>query len=82
MRSASPAWLVRPSPNLTTVALAPALRRMRAVRRPGAPPALQGTNPIPDFRAIVSCQSIGAGGTAAITNVSTAYRPGGDCHRR
>ena len=35
------------------------------------PPALQGTNPFPDFRALVSCQSIGAGNTAAITNVST-----------
>jgi len=35
------------------------------------PPNLQGTNPFPDFRALVSCQSIGAGNTAAITNVST-----------
>jgi hypothetical protein len=35
------------------------------------PPALQGTNPFPDFRALVSCQSIGAGNTATITNVST-----------
>ncbi len=43
--------------------------------QPPVPPALQGTNPIPDFRAIVSCQSIGAGGTAAITNVSTAQFP-------
>ena len=43
--------------------------------RPPVPPALQGTNPIPDFRAIVSCQSIGAGGTATITNVSTAQFP-------
>jgi hypothetical protein len=39
------------------------------------PPALQGTNPIPDFRAIVSCQSIGAGGTATVANVSTAPFP-------
>lgn len=39
------------------------------------PPALQGTNPIPDFRAIVSCQSIAADGTASITNVSTAQFP-------
>jgi len=39
------------------------------------PPALQSSNPIPDFRAIVSCQSIGAGGTATITNVSTAQFP-------
>src|SRR6266516_2348260 len=35
------------------------------------PPALQGTNPFPDFRALVSCQSIGAGNTATVTNVST-----------
>lgn len=39
------------------------------------PPALQGTNPIPGFRAIVSCQSIGPGGTATVTNVSTAQFP-------
>ena len=38
-------------------------------------PALQGTNPIPAFRAIVSCQSIGTDGTAAITNVSTDQFP-------
>ena len=38
-------------------------------------PALQGTNPIPDFRAIVSCQSIGADGTATVANVSTAPFP-------
>lgn len=43
--------------------------------QPPVPPALQGTNPIPDFRAIVSCQSIGAGGTATVTNVSTAPFP-------
>jgi hypothetical protein len=43
--------------------------------QPPVPPALQGTNPIPDFRAIVSCQSISAGGTATITNVSTAQFP-------
>jgi hypothetical protein len=35
------------------------------------PPALQGTNPFPDFRAIVSCQSIGAGDTATVANIST-----------
>ncbi len=39
------------------------------------PPALRGTNPVPDFRAIVSCQTIGAGGTATVTNVSTAQFP-------
>src|SRR6266851_7436322 len=39
------------------------------------PPALEGVNPVPGFRAIVSCQSIGAGGAATITNVSTAQFP-------
>jgi hypothetical protein len=39
------------------------------------PAALQGTNPVPDFAAIVSCQSIGAGGTATISDVSTAQFP-------
>jgi hypothetical protein len=39
------------------------------------PPQLQGTNPIHDFKAIVSCQTIGAGGTATITNVSTGDFP-------
>jgi hypothetical protein len=43
--------------------------------QPPVPPALRGTNPIADFRAIVSCQSIGAGNTATITNVSTAEFP-------
>src|SRR5262249_42315923 len=38
---------------------------------PSVPPALRGVNPIPDFRAIVSCQSIGAGNTATMVNVST-----------
>jgi hypothetical protein len=39
------------------------------------PPALQGTNPIPGFEAIVSCQTISATGAATITNVSTAPVP-------
>ena len=39
------------------------------------PANLQGINPIPDFKAIVSCQTIGAGGTATITNVSTGQFP-------
>jgi hypothetical protein len=39
------------------------------------PPALQGTNPVPDFKAIVSCQSISAAGAADIANVSTAQFP-------
>jgi hypothetical protein len=43
--------------------------------RPPVPPNLQGTNPIPHFVAIVSCQTIGAGGTATITNVSSGQFP-------
>jgi hypothetical protein len=39
--------------------------------QPPVPPALQGINPIPAFRAIVSCQSIGAGNTATVVSVST-----------
>jgi hypothetical protein len=39
------------------------------------PPAQQGTNPVPDFRAIVSCQTIGADGTATVTNITTAQFP-------
>ena len=35
------------------------------------PPALQGTNPVTPFKAIVSCQTIGADGSATVTNVST-----------
>jgi len=43
--------------------------------RAPVPPNLQGINPIPDFTAIVSCQTIGADGTATITNVSTGQFP-------
>lgn len=39
------------------------------------PPSLQGTNPVPDFEAIVSCQSISTQGTATIANVSTGVFP-------
>jgi hypothetical protein len=39
--------------------------------QPSVPPALRLTNPFADFRALVSCQSIGPGNTAVITNVST-----------
>lgn len=42
---------------------------------PPVPANLQGTNPIPDFVAIVSCQTIGTDGTATITNVSTGQFP-------
>lgn len=43
--------------------------------RSPVPPAQQGTNPIPGFKAIVSCQSIDADGMASVTNVSTAQFP-------
>ncbi|MBO0785932.1 MAG: hypothetical protein J2P33_07645 [Actinobacteria bacterium] len=43
--------------------------------QPQVPPAQQGTNPIPAFEAIVSCQSIGTDGTATVSNVSTAQFP-------
>ena len=43
--------------------------------QPPVPPALQGTNPVPDFTAIVSCQTISATGAATVTNVSTAPFP-------
>ena len=42
---------------------------------PPVPAALRGTNPVPDFRAIVSCQAIGAGSTATVENVSTGTFP-------
>jgi hypothetical protein len=36
------------------------------------PTALRGTNPLPDFQAVVSCQSTGSGGSAAVVNLTTA----------
>jgi hypothetical protein len=39
------------------------------------PVSLQGINPLPDFRAVVSCQSIGAGDSATVTNVTTGDFP-------
>ena len=42
--------------------------------QPPVPAALQGTNPIPNFKAIVSCQTI-SGGMATVTNVSTGLFP-------
>src|SRR5258708_6400163 len=47
------------------------VRGLVLARQAPVPPALQGTNPFPDFRAIVSCQSIGATGTATVANIST-----------
>ena len=37
--------------------------------------AAAGTNPVANFRAIVSCQTIDANGNAAIANVSTGLFP-------
>jgi len=47
------------------------VRGLVLAKQAPVPPALQGTNPFPDFRALVSCQTIGAGNTATITNIST-----------
>jgi hypothetical protein len=38
---------------------------------PAVPANLRDKNPFPAYRALVSCQSIGAGSTTAVTNVST-----------
>jgi hypothetical protein len=42
---------------------------------PAVPAALRLTNPIPQFKAVVSCLTIGTAGTPAVTNVSTAGFP-------
>jgi hypothetical protein len=47
------------------------VRGLVLAKQAPVPPAVQGTNPFAAFRALVSCQSIGAGNTAAITNIST-----------
>lgn len=44
-------------------------------RRPPVPANLQGTNPITQFKAIVSCQTTTTDGVATISNVSTALVP-------
>src|SRR5215831_2115737 len=52
-------------------------RRPRERRPPAGAraPDLQGTNAVPQFDAIVSCQTISAAGAATVTNVSTAAFP-------
>ena len=45
------------------------------VMTPVTGPYVGTSNPIPDFKAIVSCQTIGAAGSATITNVSTGQFP-------
>jgi hypothetical protein len=47
------------------------VRGLVLANQPTVPATLRGTNPFPAFRAIVSCQSIGAGDTATIVNIST-----------
>jgi hypothetical protein len=47
------------------------VRGLVLAKQAPVPPALRGTNPFPDFRALVSCQTIGSGNTATITNIST-----------
>jgi hypothetical protein len=47
------------------------VRGLVLAKQAPVPSALQGTNPFADFRALVSCQSIGAGNTATVTNIGT-----------
>ncbi|HWF81754.1 MAG TPA: hypothetical protein VN695_14330 [Streptosporangiaceae bacterium] len=47
------------------------VRGLVLAKQAPVPTALQGTNPFADFRALVSCQTIGAGNTATVVNVST-----------
>jgi hypothetical protein len=47
------------------------VRGLVLAKQAPVPPAMQGKNPFADFRALVSCQTIGAGNTATITNIST-----------
>lgn len=57
------------------------VRGLILAKQAPVPPALQGTNPLPNFQAIVSCQSIGASESATIANVTTAgftASPAGD----
>jgi hypothetical protein len=51
------------------------VRGLVLARQAPVPPAMQGVNPVANFEAVVSCQSIGAGNTAAITNVITGQFP-------
>jgi hypothetical protein len=51
------------------------VRGLVLAKQAPVPPTLQGTNPIPQFKAIVSCQAIGADGTAMVVNVSTGTFP-------
>ena len=46
---------------------------VRGLILPGPP--FNGTNPLPDFRAVVNCQSIDGSGNPTIVNVSTSNFP-------
>lgn len=47
------------------------VRGLVLASKPSVPGSLQGTNPFPAFRAIVSCLTTDADGRAAVTNIST-----------
>jgi len=51
------------------------VRDLVLANRAPVPAALRGTNPVPQFKAIVSCQTIAANGSAAVANVSTGGFP-------
>lgn len=48
------------------------VRGLVLANAPSVPAALRGTNPIPDFPAIVSCQAIGTGNTATLKTSAPA----------
>jgi len=47
------------------------VRGLVLANTPPVPPSVQGINPVPEFDAIVSCQSISAQGAPTVTNVTT-----------
>jgi hypothetical protein len=47
------------------------VRGLVLAHQAAVPATLRGTNPFPALRAVVSCQSIGTGNSAAIANFST-----------
>lgn len=47
------------------------VRDLVLANRAPVPAALRGTNPVPQFKAIVSCQTIASNGAATVSNVST-----------
>src|SRR5262245_65988401 len=57
------------------------VRGLVLAKQAPVPPALQGTNPFASFRALVSCERIGAGSTATEGTASTGdfngWRPWG-----